>query len=252
MSDCRRRNQSARSQQPLRARQHFGHPGVARACDPKRARKRLEYGFDVVMTGSAVQDDDVNVRAGCGGKPLEEIRDQLTLQIADTLDLELQIDHRMWPPAEIDRRHTKRFVHRHDEVAGAIDALAVAERLQRRFTERNAHVLNGVMLIDVEISIRTQRQVEAAVTRKQLEHVVEEADSGPDVVLPLAIDDQLAANLRLRRLAVDSGPTYFCHCPCLTAITSSSAPIAASVCSMIPAVIRMHPAVVGSFDRSRT
>ena len=83
----------------------------------------------------------------------------------------------MRPAAEIDRRDGERLVHRHDEVAGAVDALAVAERLQHRLAERDADVLDGVVLIDVEVARRLQREIEAAVTREQLQHVIEEADA---------------------------------------------------------------------------
>ena len=59
---------------------------------------------------------------------------------------------------------------------------------EHRLAERDADVLDGVVLIDVEIARRLQRQVEAAVPREQLEHVVEEADAGADVVAALAVD----------------------------------------------------------------
>ena len=60
----------------------------------------------------------------------------------------------MRPAAQIDRRDRERFVHRHHEVAGAVDALAVAERLGHRLAERDAEILDGVVLVDVEIAGR--------------------------------------------------------------------------------------------------
>ena len=80
----------------------------------------------------------------------------------------------MRPAAEIDRRDRERLVHRHHEVAGAVDAAAVAERLRHRLAERDAEILDGVVLVDVEIAGRLHRQVEPAVRREQLQHVVEE------------------------------------------------------------------------------
>ena len=93
--------------------------------------------------------------------------------------------------AQVDRHHGERLVHRHDEIAGAVDALAIAERLQHRLAEHDADVFDRVVLIDVEIAGGLERQVEAAVTREQLEHVIEEADAGADVVPAAAVDDQL-------------------------------------------------------------
>ena len=46
------------------------------------------------------------------------------------------------------------------------------------------------MLIDVEVAVGLQRQVEAAVTREELQHVVEEADPGADVVAAAAVERQ--------------------------------------------------------------
>ena len=76
--------------------------------------------------------------------------------------------------------------------------LPVAERRRHRLAERDADVLDGVMLIDVEIPRRVQRQVEAAVTREELQHVIEEPDAGRDVVAPLAVEREPQRDRRLR------------------------------------------------------
>ena len=94
----------------------------------------------------------MHVGARALGEAVEEVVDQLGLEIADAADLELQVDDGMDAAAEIDRRDAERLVHRHDEVAGAVDAAAVAERLRDRFAERDADVFDGVMLIDVEVA----------------------------------------------------------------------------------------------------
>ena len=53
-------------------------------------------------------------------------------------------------------RDAERLVHRHDEVAGAVDAAAVAERGRHRLAERDADVFDGVVLVDVEVAGRAQ------------------------------------------------------------------------------------------------
>ena len=149
----------------------------------------------------------------------------------------------------IDGDDGERFIHRHDEIAGAVDALAIAECLEQRFAEHDADVFDRVVLIDVEIARRLQRQIETAVTREQLEHVVEESDAGADVVAAAAIDRQCASDLCLRRLAIEYRRSTHRGLP---AATDSSASMAAAVWSSMPAVIRIQPGVVGSFERSRT
>ena len=90
--------------------------------------------------------------------------------------------------AEIDRRDRQRLVHRHHEVAGAIDAALVADRRRDRLAERDADVLDGVVLIDVEIAGGLHLQVEPAVARDQVEHVIEKADAGVILEAALAVE----------------------------------------------------------------
>ena len=134
----------------------------------------------VVMARAAVQHLDVDVGARADREALEEVVHQLGLQIADrAARFTFEIDDGVRPAAEIDGRDGQRLVHRHHEVAGAVDAaLRSPSACEHRLAERDAEVLDGVVLIDVEIAGRLQRQVEAAVPREQLQHVIEEADAG--------------------------------------------------------------------------
>ena len=77
--------------------------------------------------------------------------------------------------------------------------------LREQLAEHDAHVFDGVVLIHVEIAVGLQRQVEAAVLGEQLQHVVEEADAGRDVVPAAAFDLQRAADAGLFRVALDGG-----------------------------------------------
>ena len=67
----------------------------------------------------------------------------------------------MGAAAEIDGDDANRFVHRHDEVAGAVDAAARAERGLDGFAERDPDVLDGVVLVDVEIALGAHAEIEA-------------------------------------------------------------------------------------------
>ena len=74
----------------------------------------------------------------------------------------------------------QRLVHRHMHVGIAGDALHVAERLLHRLAERDADVLGGVVVVDVQVALGLDRDVDARMPRQQIEHVVEEADAGRD------------------------------------------------------------------------
>ena len=139
----------------------------------------------------------------------------------------------MHAPAEIDRRDGESLVHRHDEVAGAVDAAPVAERGRDRFAERDPEVFDGVVLIDVEVAGGGDRQVERAVAREQLQHVVEEPDAGADVVAAATVERQFEMDLRLGGLPVDHRAAHR---------TSSMPAMHRCVWATTPVVIRTHPA----------
>jgi len=63
------------------------------------------------------------------------------------------------------------------------------------------------MKIDMQIAFGAQRQVDQAVARELLQHVIEEADAGRDVARTGAVEIDGAADLRLTRDALDAGLT---------------------------------------------
>jgi hypothetical protein len=67
--------------------------------------------------------------------------------------------------------------------------------LFHRFTEGDAGVFDGVVLVDVEVATRDEIEVESAVPRDLLEHVVEEANAGVDARLAAPIKIQLQAHV---------------------------------------------------------
>jgi hypothetical protein len=67
-----------------------------------------------------------------------------------------------------------------------------------------------VVRVDVEVARRRDRQVEAAMPREQLEHVIEEADAGPHLVAAAAVEIDLQPDLRFRGPPVNSRATQGC------------------------------------------
>src|ERR1700758_5053773 len=59
------------------------------------------------------------------------------------------------------------------------------------------------MLIHIEIAGALQLEIETAVPREALQHVVEEANAGRDAVLACAVDIQTQRNFRLQRVALN-------------------------------------------------
>jgi hypothetical protein len=111
-------------------------------------------------------------------------------------------------------------------------------------------VLGGVPLalsrVDPEriiVPLGVQLQIEGAVAREQLQHVVEEPDTGRHLVAPLALDTERDVDPGLAGVPRDHA---FPHS------SSSMASMHAWVWATNPVVMRMHPAHPGCRSRSRT
>ena len=63
------------------------------------------------------------------------------------------------------------------------------------------------MLIDLEVALRTNRQIDAGVFRQQLEHVVEKPHAGGDLGLSRAVEIELDGHVSFIRLPRDAGRT---------------------------------------------
>ena len=119
---------------------------------PQRAGERLEAGLDLLVVGAAVDHLEVHVGRGGAGEALEEIggsarsggrRPAAPFTLVSTTCPAA--------PQVIARR--RGLVHRHHEVASTVDA-ARRRAPRDRLAERDADVLHGVVLIDVEIAGR--------------------------------------------------------------------------------------------------
>ena len=75
----------------------------------------------------------------------------------------------------------QRLVHRQQAIGVAGQPALVAERLSQRLAERDADVLDRVVIVDVQVALGAHRQVDQRMARELVEHVVEEADAGGDV-----------------------------------------------------------------------
>ena len=156
-----------------------------------------------MVTRPAVQDFQVHVGARGRRETFEEVLHQFRLQVADARDLELQVYDGERPARQVDGGDGQRFIHRHHEVAGAVDPALRADGFRDRRTEREAGIFDGVMLVDVEISGRLQFQVEPAVAREQLQHVIEKSHAGGDAIPAASFDREPDFHARFGRSAIN-------------------------------------------------
>src|SRR5271165_4339509 len=242
------------SKDSFRAWQHASELTVFGAGHAERPRKSLEQRFDLVMVRAPVNYLRMDVGFRAAGEAVEEVSYKFRLEIAHQTRSDLGIDYGCAASAEIDGDHSQSFVHRHHEISRAQDATLTAQRLGEGLAERNADVLDGVVLVHVEIAVRLQLQVERAVARNQLQHMVEKTDSAADLGATVAFDGQRNANVGFIGLAMNAGaPHAATSAPSFrSAATSRKAAISRSVCSAVPIVMRTQPSQPGSAERLRT
>ena len=103
--------------------------------------------------------------------------------------------------AEIDGGGGAGLVHRKRRPPVAGDAGAIAECCSDCFTQDDADVLGGVMTVDLDVALRGHREIEQAVARDLVEHVVEERERRRDAALAGPVEGDLDLDARLLRRA---------------------------------------------------
>src|SRR4051794_34542447 len=155
------------------------------------------------MTGATVQDFQVDISRRVLRESFEEIFHQFGLKITDFADLHTILVDQLRAAAQINGCNGQGLVHRQHEISRAIDSNLISESLCEGLSENDAAILDGMMLIDIEVSLRPKAKVERSVLCEKLQHVIEEVDAGEDFVLPFPFDDKMGGDLRLLCFAVD-------------------------------------------------
>src|SRR6185436_18139220 len=203
---CRstRRRSRSRRQRALRRRDGAAEARIDRRRHVARPRERLEDALDRVVRVAAVVQQHVQVALRAGGERREELLRELAVEVADPLAVEAgDVPHERRPAAEIDRHRDHHLVHRQGRPAVARDAGAVAERALERGPEHEAHVLDGVVAVDLDVAGRAQLQVEHAVARERVEHVRQERQRRLDRARAGPVEGERELNLRFLRVSLD-------------------------------------------------
>ena len=139
---------------------------------------------------------DVQVHAGGIAQTLEEVQEHLGGHLSDLLAVELRVPDEPRTATEVEGYLTQAVVHR-QTVAVALNAALGAEGFQQTFAQGDGRVLDGVVLIDVEVSLGVYGQVHHAVLAYLLQHVVEESESRLNVGLSGAVEVDVHVDVRL-------------------------------------------------------
>jgi len=146
--------------------------------------------------------------AGIHGKGLEPLAHEFGVELPDLLDLERRAEHEERPARDIDGDSRQCFVHGQVDVGVARDAALVGQGLGEGLAERDAGILRGVVLIDVQVARDRDVDVEQGMAGQQFEHMVKEADARRDGSPTGSVEVHRDVDVGFRRAAVDAGGAH--------------------------------------------
>src|SRR5581483_8170021 len=135
----------------------------------ERSRHALEAGFGDMMAVRAVERLDVKRHPGMDRQGPEELAHELNVEFADLLRGEIDLEDQERPAGNVERDARQRLVHRQQAMGVAGDAALVAERLGEGLAERDADVLDRVVLVDMQVALGANGQIYERMARDLVE-----------------------------------------------------------------------------------
>ncbi len=128
----------------------------------------------------AIERFDVKRDTSVLREGLEELAEQLCIHRPDLLRGKRDAPYQVGAARYVEGGARERFVHWQISVGVTRDAALLAESLRHRLTERDAAILDSVMLVDMKIAFRRQRNIDPGMSGELLEHMIEKSDPGGD------------------------------------------------------------------------
>ena len=172
----------------------------------------------------------VEGQPGVGCKGPHELIDQLGVKGADLLGGDGQF---LIVPATAGQVHSAQdqsLVHGQAQGGVPPHPPLLPQSLVKGLAQGDADVLHAVVIIHLGVPITGQLQIHPPVAGQQGEHMVQKAHAGPDPALPLSVQVQGEADVRLIGLSRDL---------CRSHKNSLSFSSKISICSRVPMVIRL-------------
>src|SRR6202044_2830425 len=106
-------------------------------------------------------------------------------------------------PADIDNRRANGLVERHRRLAEALYPCTIAQRIPKGPSDYESDVFHRVMGVYLQIAAGSDLQIEESVSRKALEHVIEERHARFRLAASGAVELERNTHGSLARLALD-------------------------------------------------
>src|ERR1700733_12060029 len=187
----------------LGGRRALGLTEIDRNRAAKRASDPLEARFGDVMAVRAVKRFDMKREPAVAGESLEKLAHELSVESANLFGRKFRPEDEERTPRHVESDAGQGLVHRQVAVRVAGQASLVAQRFRQRLPERDAHVLDRMMIVDVAVALGANGDVDKGMTRQLIEHMIEKADAGCNIGKARPIEVEADFDARLLGLACD-------------------------------------------------
>ena len=139
---------------------------------------------------------DIEIHEGCVREALEEMEEHLGGHVAHVLAMERCLPDEPGTAAEIERHMGMTVVHRQGETVALYAALGT-QRLVDTLAQGEGGILDGVVLVNMEVALGMNEQVHLPVACYLFEHVVKESQSGLDIGLAGTVEGEAHVDIGL-------------------------------------------------------
>ena len=146
---------------------------------------------------------NVQGQTGVVGHRHKELLDQLGVVAADLLGRDRQAVAQVRPAAAVERHLHQGLIEGRHKVAKAVNAAAIAQGLGQRLAHGDAHVLVGVVVVDVGVTDGADLQIQQAVAGQLVQHVVQKRHTRTHLTLAAAIQVEPDPHIGLAGDAMD-------------------------------------------------
>ena len=172
------------------------------------ACKSFEDAFYLVVLVGAF-GLDVEVHACSIAETLEDMQEHLCGHFFNFISMELGIPYKPRTTSKVECYLAKTVVHR-QRVAVSFNSSLVAKCLQDTLAKCKGGVLDGVMLVNMQITIGMHHEVNHSMLAYLLKHMVEETKSGRDVTLSCSVEVDAHMNVSFLGSSLYFGNSLAC------------------------------------------
>ena len=139
----------------------------------------------------AIKRFDMQRDAGIHGESLKEFAHELRVESADPVRMEAGAEDEKGPARNVDGDTGQGLIHGQMYIRIAGDALHIANGLTESLTKRDADIFHRVVVINMQVALRFDRQINERVAGNLVEHMVKKAHPRRDVALACAVEIDL-------------------------------------------------------------